>query len=165
LTIEQWEKDTRNIINRVCGTALEQDLKKAILPGDNRFPEMYGLPKDHKTSVPLRPVVSACDSPVTNLSIVLERILNQCLKYVPAHLESTMDALASVKKLYPDLCAPPGTIIVTMDVVSLYPSIPIDDGVEAVVRVLTEHQQDINMFGLDITQVRELLIYVLPLHA
>ena len=117
VTIDDWEKQTRTILQRVCGGTLEKDLYQAILPGDNRFPEMYGLPKDHKATVPLRPVVSAVDSPVTNISIVLERILNQCLKYVPAHLKNTLEALEDIRQVYPDLQAPAGTIIVTMDVV------------------------------------------------
>ncbi|XP_065192460.1 uncharacterized protein LOC135823546 [Sycon ciliatum] len=161
LTIDDWEKETRNIIERICKTTLEKDLYQAILPGDNKFPEMYGLPKDHKAGVPLRPVVSACDSPVTNVSILLERILNQCLKFIPAHLENTVEALDSIRQHYPDLQAPPGTIAVTMDVVALYPSIPIVDGIEAVTRVLQQHVSDIDTFGLSILQIKELLSFVL----
>ena len=146
--IDDWEKETRTIIERICKTTLEKDLYQAILPGDNKFPEMYGLPKDHKAGVPLRPVVSACDSPVTNVSILLERILNQCLKFIPAHLENTVEALDSIRQHYPDLQAPPGTIAVTMDVVALYPSIPIVDGIEAVTRVLQQHVSDIDTFGV-----------------
>ena len=48
-----------------------------------------------------------------------------------------------------------------MDVVGLYRSIPIDEGVEAVMEILQTHQADINMFGLDITSIRELLSFVL----
>ncbi|XP_065176010.1 uncharacterized protein LOC135805799 [Sycon ciliatum] len=122
---------------------------------------MYGLPKDHKATVPLRPVVSAVDSPVTNISIVLERILNQCLKYVPAHLKNTLEALEDIRQVYPDLQAPAGTIIVTMDVVALYPSIPIAEGVEAVARVLQQHIESVDTFGLSVEQIEELLTFVL----
>ncbi|XP_065198850.1 uncharacterized protein LOC135830532, partial [Sycon ciliatum] len=131
------------------------------MPGDNSFPEMYGLPKDHKSNIPLRPVVAACGSPVTNISIVLERILNQCLQFVPAHLENTVEALQCMRSAFPNLKAPPGTIIVTMDVVALYPSIPINDGIAAVMRVLRQHEGSIDLFGFRIGQVKELLAHVL----
>ena len=48
-----------------------------------------------------------------------------------------------------------------MDVVEVYPSIPIDEGVDAVMEILQTHQVDNNMFGLDITSLRELLPFVL----
>ena len=57
--------------------------------------------------------------------------------------------------------APPGTIIVTMDVVALYPSIPINDGIAAVMRVLRQHEGSIDLFGFRIGQVKELLAHVL----
>ncbi|XP_065195392.1 uncharacterized protein LOC135826718 [Sycon ciliatum] len=122
---------------------------------------MYGLPKDHKATVPLRPVVSAVDSPVTNISIVLERILNQCLRYVSAHLKNTLEALEDIRQVYPDLQAPAGTIIVTMDVVALYPSIDIAEGVEAVARVLQQHIESVDTFGLSVEQIEELLTFLL----
>ncbi|XP_065198352.1 uncharacterized protein LOC135829899 [Sycon ciliatum] len=111
--------------------------------------------------VPLRHVVSAVDSPVTNIAIVLERILNQCLKYVPAHLKNTLEALEDIRQVYPDLQAPAGTIIVTMGVVALYPSIPIAEGVEAVARVLQQHIESVDTFGLSVEQIEELLTFVL----
>ena len=38
------------------------------LPNPARTPLFYGLPKIHKPNVPLRPIVSACDSPSDQLS-------------------------------------------------------------------------------------------------
>ena len=54
--------------------------------------------------------------------------------------------------------------MVTMDVhdivVGLYPSIPIADGVDVGTRVLQQHADKINMFGLDTPQVTEFNIDV-----
>ena len=40
------------------------------------IPRFYGLPKVHKVSVPLRPIVSFINSPTYNLSKCLSRILS-----------------------------------------------------------------------------------------
>ena len=43
-------------------------------------PRFYGLPKIHKSSVPLRPIVSFVNSPTYNLSKFLSRVLSSLLK-------------------------------------------------------------------------------------
>eukprot|EP00117_Sycon_ciliatum_P026380 scpid50209/ scgid5094/ len=129
------------------------------------FPEWYGLPKDHKQKLPLRPVVSACDSPVTGVSIgthspaAIKFSLSQ--RTWPTRLKPS--AISANNALVHGRNAPEaeGVIIVTMDVVGLYPSIPIREGVEAVGDVLQQHSPLINMFGLSVGEVRNLLLFVL----
>ena len=160
VTISSLEKRTREIIASEC-SGMDSKLRTAIMPSDTRFPEWYGLPKDHKQNLPLRPVVSACDSPTTALSIVLERILNQLLQFAPAHLKNTTECLSNIKQVYPNLCAPEGTILVTMDVVGLYPSIPITEGIQVVIETLQDHAHEIDMLGLSVNSIENLLQYVL----
>ena len=109
-----------------------------IQPRCTRFPEWHGLPKYHKQNLPLRPVVAACDGPTTGISVILERILQQLVGSVPAHLANT-----------------------TEDVVGLYPSIPIQEGVDAVMEELENHLEQIDTFGLSLNEVRNLLQFVL----
>ena len=65
----------------------------------------------------MRPVVAGFDGLLSGVSIVLERILNQLLKFVPPHIENTLGAVRSLEKSFPELKVPHGTIIVSMDVV------------------------------------------------
>lgn len=81
ITIATLEKRVRDVLAREC-SAMDRKLYNSILPKDTRWPEWYGLPKDHKEAVPLRPVVSAWDSPTTAISIILERILHQLLQFL-----------------------------------------------------------------------------------
>ena len=67
-------------------TTIPQRLLHALVPRHSRCAEWYGLPKDHKPLIPLRPIVSACDTPCERVSWLLERILHQLLWFVPAHL-------------------------------------------------------------------------------
>ena len=132
----KWKKD------------FPKKLLEAVTPRHTSLPTFYGLPKVHKQGIPLRPVVAACDGPLTSLSVVIERVLNQLLEFVPGHLKNTADALQRIKDSFPDLGCPKNTIVVTMDVRALYPSIPIKEGVEAVRELLSEHVDDVDMFGL-----------------
>ena len=79
LTIESYETKTREVTLSECKN-MDSKLLKSILPSSTKFPEWYGLPKDHKQNLPLRPVVAACDSPTTEVSIVLERVLQQLIQ-------------------------------------------------------------------------------------
>ena len=140
---------------------LPRDIYTGLVPKDTRLPEFYGLPKIHKIGTPLRPVVAAFGGPVSGISILLERILNQLLPYVPAHIGNTLAATQSLKKAFPDLRAPENTIIVTLDVVALYPSIPIADGIAAVMKKLDDHTDEIDLLGLSANDMEHLLYFVL----
>ena len=128
---------------------------------DTSLPEFYGLPKIHKSNAPLRPVVAAFDGPLTPVSILLERILHQLLKFVPAHIKDTTAATRSLRRIFPELKVPKNVIIVTMDVVAWYPSIPIDNGISAVRGKLEWHKDEVDTGGLSIEDIEKLLRLVL----
>ena len=56
-------------------------------------------------------------------------------------------------------------MLVTMDVVALYPSIPIADGIAAVLRKLSLHQEDIDMLGPSLDNIESLLSADASLHS
>ena len=72
-----------------------------------------------------------------------------------------MAATRSLKNTLPGLQAPENVIIVTMDVVALYPSIPIDDPISAVIEKLQEQEGDVDTVGVSIQDIRSLLYLVL----
>ena len=133
-------------------------LANALLPANCRMSRFYGLPKDHKPGLPLRPVVSSSGSPLSNVSVLLERILNQLLRFVPAHLSSTEECVDELRCLgrLPEDC-----IVASLDVVSLYSNIPVDEGIDAVMELLAQHREDVDMFFLSLPDARQLLTFVL----
>ena len=162
MTSEDLEERVKNGLKKVKSLKqLPKDIYRGLFPTDTRLPEFYGLPKIHKANTPLRPVVAAFGGALSAVSILMERILNQLLKFVPAHIKNTHEACQSLMKAFPNLQAPENTILVTMDVVALYPSIPIDDGIEAVVQKLEHHQDSIDMLGLSIKDIEYLLRLIL----
>ena len=130
MTPELLEKRVADSVKKLKNLkrALPENVYSGLFPKDTRFPEFYGLPKTHKPDAPLRPVVAAFAGALSPVSILVERVLNQLLDYVPAHLKNTNEARKILHDVFPDLKTPDNVMFVTMDVVALYPSIPIADG-------------------------------------
>jgi hypothetical protein len=57
-------------------TTLPIDLKHTSTPYHSKSPHLYGLPKIHKSDIPLRPVMSSIGSPCYALVGFLHKILN-----------------------------------------------------------------------------------------
>ena len=162
MTAEELEKRVCDQMKKTKSLGnLPVEVYKGLFPKGSRLPEFYGLPKVHKKDVPLRPVVAAFNGPLTPISILLERILHQLLPFVSAHIPNTVTAISHLEKVFPDRKVPSNAIIVTMDIVALYPSIPIADGIDAVVEKLKTHKEDINMLGISLGDIRSLLRFVL----
>ena len=86
------EATTKRIISQKLNGKVPDKIVNAIKPTSSRTAELYGLPKSHKTDIPLRPIVSACGDPLDKLTWFLERIISQLLVFVPAHLKNTYDS-------------------------------------------------------------------------
>ena len=161
MSSDRLERRISDELRKVKGLkSLPEGIYKGLFPRDTRLPEFYGLPKIHKEGTPLRPVVAAFDGPLTPVSMLLERIIHQLLKFVPSHIENTAAAICSLEKTFAERVTE-GVIVCTMDVVALYPSIPIEDGISAVMDKLHQHEDDVDMAGLTLVEIRSLLNLVL----
>ena len=96
-----------------------------------RTPLFYGLPKVHKPNWPLRPIVSANDSPTENISSYVNHFLQP---YMKAHQSFTKDTghFLSDTLYLPNL--PEGACLVTADVVSMYNNFPHREGIETIIQ-------------------------------
>ena len=149
-------KIKRSFKQTVAGK-LPDKLIDDFTPRHSRTPVFYGLPKDHKLSVPLRPVVSNCGGPTEKTSILLEKILHQLIQFVPLHLTDTTDFLDKLREFWNAHDVPENAIFFSVDVVNLYGSIPLDDAVEAVREALENHVDEIETCGLSVDEICSLL--------
>ena len=97
------------------------------------------LPKIHKPNNAGRPIISGCDSPTAKLSVYLDHYLKPIVDALPSYIKDTNDFLLTV--LHPDLKIPPDSILVTMDVQSLYTNIPQDEGIEICLSALEQYYE------------------------
>ena len=152
---------TKRIIKTTLTGKTEEKIVQGITPQSSRTAELYGLPKDHKPGIPLRPIVSACGDPLDGLSSLLENITSQLLQFVPAHLRNTDEYLKRLNDAFPDHQLPPGAIVFSVDVVNLYGNIPVTEGISAVISLLEQHHHEVDCHGLSTSDVKGLLHHVL----
>ena len=98
ITSVALDETTRHFMRDNVAEKLPEKLEIAIKPQYCGMPRFYGLSKDHKPNLPLRPVLSTCGSSTSKMSLVLERILNQLLPFIPAHLSSTAECINLLKE-------------------------------------------------------------------
>ena len=94
-------------------------------PKAGRF---YLLPKIHKAGNPGRPIVSANGYPTEKISEFVDLHLQPHVQNLPSYLQDTTDFLRKQDALGP---LHPDTLLVSMDVTSLYTNIPHQDGIQA----------------------------------
>ena len=84
---------------------------------------------------PGRPVISGCNTPTEKTSAFVDHQLKYLVPQIPCYVKDTNDFLAKLKDMERFL---EGAILVTIDVVGLYPNIRFDDGLEALRRTLNK---------------------------
>jgi hypothetical protein len=124
--------------------------------------------KDHKNkdtdgNYPVRPIASVHGTAVDSIDFLLQKILGQCLEHIPTHLSNGTTLIKTVDELN---SASMGRLnkndykIISLDVVNLYPSIPLKEGIDMVLGMIHSLKDKINLYGLSLEQIYELLIFV-----
>ena len=101
--------------------------------------KMYLLPKirNRLFDVPGRPVISNCGTPTENVSEFLDHHLKPVMQEGQSYIKDTGDFLDKIKNIN---AIPENAILVTADVVGLYPSIPHQAGLEALREALDKRK-------------------------
>ena len=132
---EEVQNDPNTLINTIM-RALEKirtrgdfsnDALNYFLVKDPKFDRFYLLPKIHKRFHNLlgRPVISNCGFFTENISSFLDHHLQPIAQKVNPFVKDTNHFLRKIKSLGQ---LPEGAILITIDVVCLYPNIPHEEG-------------------------------------
>ena len=122
-------------------------------PPTARTQQFYALPKTHKPTLKIRPIVSACGGIFDRLGWLLQQILKPLLTCVAAHLTNTKDFIRRFETV--DQRALSNQIPVSFDVVSLYTNINTEEAIETTLQYVIKHQ--LYLFGLQTSDLWELL--------
>ena len=97
--------------------------------------KLYLLPKTHKSleNFPGRPVISNCGTPTEKVSEFLDHHLKPVMQGGKSYIKDSGHFLEKIKTLR---CIPDNALLVTADVVGLYPSIPHQAGLSALKEAL-----------------------------
>lgn len=121
----------------------------------HRIPKFYGVPKIHKPFTnkgipPLRPIVSHVNSILSHSAKLLDHLLQPLAKTYPDYLHNSTQLIHTLATLK----VPPKALLATLDIVSLFPSIPQSECLNTVYEEMHTHQ---NLFALDPNFVIQLL--------
>ena len=118
-TIERFKK--QKLINEKVTEGLKRN--------DPKTPKFYLRPKIHKEGNTGRPVVSSVNCHTANISKHVDYHLQPVVKEIPSYVKDTQDFLKKLEKVK-DI--PLESLLVTLDVKSLYTNIPNNEGIKAV---------------------------------
>ena len=107
---------------------INETTKQYLLQTDVRPGRFYILPKIHKPGNPGRPIVSSNSHPTERISQFVDHYLQPLVHKLPSYIKDTNDFL---NKLFYIGNLPPNSLLVTLDVSSLYTNIPHNEGINA----------------------------------
>ena len=172
-TYEQKSKSSCKNIETQANMIIKKSLKNSsltekkynaekLLSCNSKPAKFFGFVKDHKEVEdglhPLRPIASVHNTPVDKIDWVLSKILSQILRFIPAHLESSEQLIDILKST--DLSNMDNPIFISLDIVKLYPSIPITKGIEENIAVLKKHYHEIDNYNIDLHDIENMLKFV-----
>ena len=97
-------------------------------PNPPRIPIFYTLTKIHKPLPVGRPIISGCEGPTERISSFVDHLLQPIAQKQTSYLKDTTDFINFIEKTE----VSQNTILVSMDVTSLYTNIPQDEGITIV---------------------------------
>ena len=123
------ERIKRRLKDMMIDDEIDEETYKYLMPRRSRPARFYILPKIHKNkdNPPDRPIVSATSHPTEHISQFVDAHLNLLVPKRPSYIKDTTHFLRKLDGLKE---LPPGSLLVTLDVSSLYTNIPHKEGIE-----------------------------------
>ena len=157
LTKDPTARYTDNLIK------LLQDFKKSgnisdiqykrLYPTSTMIPRFYGLPKIHKSDIPLRPIVASRGSLTYQVAKYVAYLLAPLVGRNGFALKNSADLVAQMK----DCTLDDDDILVSFDVTALFTSTPVQKSLEIIFETLTQDDTLPSRTNLTAAQVRDLL--------
>ena len=135
---------------------IDQKLYYYLLVKNPQLGRFYLLPKIHKrmTNVPGRPVISNNGTATERISAYLDYHLKTIVPTVPHILQDTRDFINRIKHLDN---IPDNSILVSFDVVGLYPHIPHEEGLKTMSEYL-DTREDKTVTTQSLTDLAKLIL-------
>ena len=112
---------------------IDKDTFNYLSPPTNfRTPLIYFLKKLHKSPISVRPIVSHVNSPI---SAFIDSLLKPIVREIPHIFLNSLQLIKDSKSI----SITDFTILVTLDVMSLYPNIPIEQSIEIILNYIETH--------------------------
>jgi len=156
------ENQANKLIKTIIkNSSLHDQSDKLISTGTNPA-KFFSFIKDHKDKTDegfqVRPIASVRNTPIEKIDWVVSRILSQTLPLVPANLVKTEELINMLNNLH--TCNLDNKVFISLDVQSLYPSIPLETGIEYNMKHLRKHWDRIDSFGISVENIEKLMTFI-----
>lgn len=115
------------------GSISDKTLEYVLINSKPRAGRFYLLPKIHRRGCPGRPVILGCGTCTESISEFVDAHIKHLFLEIPSYIKDSKHFLQVLNGLGR---LPEGAILVTADVVGLYPHIPHDEGLRALSKAL-----------------------------
>ena len=106
----KYKDKLKQILKRLCSKdTISQAEYYHLMPDSNTVPRFYGLPKIHKPSCPLRPIVSSIGSITYNVAKLVAGIISPLVGQSPHHIKNSTDFAERVSHIH----LQPGEVMVS----------------------------------------------------
>ena len=157
------ETQANRLIRNIGQDKFDKGTRERLISTGSKPANFVTLVKDHKTKTesgfPLRPVASTTNTPTNKIDWLISRILNQLLRFIPSYIKNTEHLIQILNDIDKDMLTD-GKVFVSLDVVNLYPSIPIDEAITAVLDFAKTYWHEIDNYGLSIKELQTCLSFV-----
>ena len=137
--------------------SIPKDIYWKIYPKTDLVPRVYGLPKIHKNNRPLRPIVASIEGITYKVAKYLSEVLSPLVGKTQHFILNSEDFTKKIQ----DLDVPPGQILISYDVSSLFTCIPTKDALKVIENKLSHDQTLPERCPLSILQLLDLLSFCL----
>ena len=107
----------------------------------------------------VRPIVSCVSSPTEKLTWLCTHILTPLVEFIPSHLNNIIQHLDHLSQQTPEQLE--GKQFCSGDISSLYTNINIQSCIDDIIALLDENKTHINLYGLKLIDIQEMLECVL----
>ena len=158
---QRLQSDCTASMSRRVENAIDEALLTKVIDNDtaeglkitNPKPgNLYLLPKIHKKpgsrKPPPRPICNSRNTPTEKISEWVDEQLQPIVKELPSYVKDDNDFLRKIDQINKDHTLPPGTILATWDVKSLYTNIPQEGGIEGCRYFLQSRGRSINVIEI-----------------
>ena len=130
-------KVTKELVNE---GELTPTIRKSVIPGTAKAPSFTGLPKVHKTNVPLRPIINNIGSPLYGLAKFIVTTLKKIEKLLNFTVQNSYEFIEKLNNLTPL----EDEIMVSYDVVSMYTNVDTESALKTLENWLRRHTDILN---------------------
>jgi hypothetical protein len=132
----EYCKEIQRVLDTMLAThVIDTKCYEFLSPVSTRPGRFYLLPKIHKKGVPGRPICSSVNHPTEKISQFVDAHIRRFMRQSKSYIRDTQDFISKIVNGKP---RKPGTLLVTLDVTSLYTNIPNEDGIAAIATLLND---------------------------